>query len=98
MGKTIDVEIYGQRYSVYGDADEAYMRRLAQFVDNQMKTVAENMKTATPSRLAVLTAFNIAHELFEAEKRRQRVEEDVDKRTVSLMESIDQQIRSTLCG
>ena len=53
MTKTTDVEIYGQRYTVRGEADEGYIRRLAAFVDGQMRQVAEGMNTTTPSRLAV---------------------------------------------
>ena len=40
MTKTIDVEIYGQRYAVNGEADESYVRQLADIVDRQMKQVA----------------------------------------------------------
>ena len=58
MTKTTDVEIYGQRYSIKGEADETYIRRLAGFVDGQMRQLAEGMNTTTPSRLAVLTALN----------------------------------------
>lgn len=70
MTKTIDVEIYGQRYSIRGEADDAYIRRLASYVDQHMRQLAEGMKTATPSKLAVLTAINLAHQLFESEKKR----------------------------
>lgn len=96
MTKTIDVDIYGQRYSIRGDADDAYIRRLAHFVDDHMKRLAEGMKTATPSKLAVLTAINLAHQLFESEKRRAQGEADIERRMVTLMESIDEQMPTTL--
>ena len=78
MTKTTDVEIYGQRYSIRGEADETYIRRLAGFVDGQMRQLAEGMNTTTPSRLAVLTALNLAHQLLEAEKKRAQGEADVE--------------------
>lgn len=96
MTKTIDVEIYGQRYSIRGEADEAYIRRLAHFVDDHMKHLAENMNTATPSKLAVLTAINLAHQLFESEKKRAQGEADVERRMVTLMESIEEQMPTSL--
>ncbi len=96
MTKTIDVEIYGQRYSIRGDADEAYMQRLASLVDHHMKQLAEGMKTATPSKLAVLTAINLAHQLFESEKKRAQGEADVERRMVTLMESIEEQMPTSL--
>ncbi|WP_455377835.1 cell division protein ZapA [Petrachloros mirabilis] len=96
MTKTIDVEIYGQRYSIRGESDEAYVRRLAGFVDGQMRHLAEGMHTTTPSKLAVLTALNIAHQFFESEKKRAQGEADVDRRMLSLMESIEEQVPTSL--
>jgi cell division protein ZapA len=95
LTKTIDVEIYGQRYAIRGDADDAYVRRLAHFVDDHMRHLAEGMKTATPSKLAVLTAINIAHQLFESERKRVQGEDDVDRRMATLMESIEEQMPTT---
>ncbi len=96
MTKTMDVEIYGQRYVIRGEADETYIRRLAHFVDDHMKHLAEGMKTATPSKLAVLTAINLAHQLFESEKKRAQGEADVERRMVTLMESIEEQMPTSL--
>lgn len=96
MTKTIDVEIYGQRYAIRGVADDAYIRRLAHFVDDHMKHLAEGMKTATPSKLAVLTAINLAHQFFESEKKRAQGEADVDRRMDTLMESIEDQMPTSL--
>ncbi len=96
MTKTIDVDIYGQRYAISGEADEAYIRRLAHFIDDQMRRVAEGMNTTTPSRLAVLTALNLAHQLFELEKKRVQGEADVERRMMSLMASIEEAIPTSL--
>jgi cell division protein ZapA len=94
LTKTIDVEIYGQRYAITGGGDDAYVRRLANFVDDHMKHLAEGMKTTTPSKLAVLTAINLAHQL--SEKKRVQGEADVERRMVTLMESIDEQMPTSL--
>jgi len=96
LTKTIDVEIYGQRYSINGEADELYVKQLADMVDKQMKQVAAGMRSATPAKLAVLAAFNLAHELMESERKSRQGEADADRRVASLMESIDQQMPSIL--
>lgn len=96
LTKTIDVEIYGQRYSINGEADESYVKQLADIVDKQMKQVAAGMRSATPAKLAVLAAFNLAHELMESERKSRQGEADADRRVASLMESIDQQMPSIL--
>lgn len=96
LTKTIDVEIYGQRYTVNGEADESYVKQLADIVDKHMKQVAAGLRSATPAKLAVLAAFNLAHELMESERRSRQGEADADRRVASLMESIDQQMPSIL--
>jgi len=96
LTKTIDVEIYGQRYTIRGEADEAYVRRLASFVDGQMRHLAEGMHTTTPSKLAVLTALNLAHQLSELERKRAQGDADVERRMLSLMESIEEQVPTSL--
>ncbi len=96
MTKTIEVEIYGQRYSIRGDADEQYVRRLASFVDEHMRTLAKGMKTATLARLAILAAINIAHQLFQSEQLRQQGEAAVERRMLSLMECIEEEMPSLL--
>lgn len=96
MTKTIEVEIFGQRFSINGDADESYVQKLAQIVDKHMKHIAQGTKTITPHKLAVLAAINIAHELLESEKKRQQGEADVERRMVTLMQSIEEQMPSSV--
>lgn len=96
MTKTTYVEIYGQRYAIRGEADEDYIRRLASLVDGQMRHLAEGLSTTTPSKLAVLAAVNLAHQLFEAEKKRTEGEAVVERRMMTLMESIEEQVPTSL--
>ncbi|MGH8248778.1 MAG: cell division protein ZapA [Gammaproteobacteria bacterium] len=92
MTKTIEVEIYGQRYVVTGEADEEYVKRCANYVDTQIRVLAQGMKTATRAKLGVLAALNIAHQLFQAEHTRQEGDAELERRTLSLVESIEEQL------
>ncbi|HJU03701.1 MAG TPA: cell division protein ZapA [Nitrospiraceae bacterium] len=98
MTKTIEVEICGQRYAIKGEADEDYVKRLAAHVDEQMRSLAQGMKTATMSKLAVLAAINITHQLFQAERVREQGEADMERRALSLMESIEEQLHMARNG
>jgi cell division protein ZapA len=89
----IEIEIFGQRYTIRGDSDEDYVKRVAAYVDEQMQSLARGMKTATPTKVAVLAAINIAHQLFQAEQRRQQGEADVERRALCLMESIEEHLQ-----
>lgn len=98
MTKTVEVEIYGQRYTIKGDAEEDYIRQVAAHVDEQMKGLSRNMKTATPTKLAVLAALNLAHQLLQTERLRQEGEADVERRALSLMETIEEQLQPARKG
>ena len=63
-GKVIPVEIGGQRYPIRSSLEPQYVARLAQYVDEKMRAAAESTPTGDSLRLAVITALNIADELF----------------------------------
>jgi len=63
-GRVVPVEINGQRYPIRSGLDADYIVRLAAYVDVKMKAAAESTPSGDSLRLAVLTALNIADELF----------------------------------
>ncbi|HJZ73079.1 MAG TPA: cell division protein ZapA [Vicinamibacterales bacterium] len=63
-GHVLSVEIHGQRYPIRSTLDQAYVARLASYVDEKMRVAADQTPTGDSVRLAVLTALNIADELF----------------------------------
>lgn len=92
LTKSIEVEIFGQRYTIKGEADEAYVKELASYVDEQMRSMGQGMKTATLAKIAVLTAINISHELFEIKRLRESEAAEADQQVLSLMETIEAQL------
>ena len=65
MTEDVEVEIFGQTFRVAaGDATPAYIQRLASYVDERMRAIALATKTMPLNRMAILTALNIADDLF----------------------------------
>lgn len=91
--KGIEVEIYGQRLVIQGEADEAYLKELVQYVEGQMETVAQGSNTMTPTKAAILAAINITDQLFQQEKRRRQGDAEIERRTLGILESIDEQLK-----
>jgi cell division protein ZapA len=60
----ISVEIHGQRYPIRSTLDPEYVARLASYVDGKMRAAADSTPTGDSLRLAVLSALNLADELF----------------------------------
>lgn len=90
----VEVEIYGERYTIRGGTDEQQVTRLASEVDQQMRELALTMRTATPAKIAVLAALHLAHELHEVRALQQEKEADLDRRTFDLMETIEAELGS----
>ncbi len=58
------VEIFGQRLGLRADDDVARLQELARFVDHRMREVADQTSSVDTVKIAILTALNIADELF----------------------------------
>ena len=63
MSNRVKVEIYGQSYTLGGDLDDAYVQKLARYVDEKMRAVGQATQTVDTARVAVLAAMAIADEL-----------------------------------
>ena len=96
--KAIEVDVYGQRLALQGDADEGYVEELVQYVEGQMDRVAQGLATTTPTKIAILAALNIADQLFKQEQRRQAGEAEIERRARGILEGIEAQLGETSPG
>jgi len=94
MTKTIEVEVFGQRFSLQGEGDEAYFHELAEYVDAQMRTLAKQTRTSTPTKLAILAAINVTDQLFQQRRQGGEGESEMDRRAQLLLEAIDQHLET----
>jgi len=61
--ESVQVEIFGQTYSIKAVNGKEYLRELAAFVDARMKEVQKGTGTPDGYKIAILAALNIADEL-----------------------------------
>ena len=87
--RVIPVEIHGQRYPIRTDLDQDYVARLATYVDLKMRTAADATPTGDSLRLAVLTALNIADELFRCRDITQARDGELAERAGELERMLD---------
>jgi len=79
MGST-EVNILGQKYTVKGDADDVYIRKLASFVDEKLKEVYGTSPSITPLKAAILTSLNIADELHKLKEAQENITRNIEER------------------
>ena len=61
----IQVEIFGQTYSVRAAGEAEYILDLAAFVDRKMREVAAHAPTVDSTKIAILTALNVSDEFHQ---------------------------------
>lgn len=91
----VRVNIYGEEYSIVADTDVEYVREVAGYLDRQMREIAEKLSNKSPARVAVLTALNIADELF-AERKRGDNFKHVEKRADDMISFLDEKFPEIL--
>jgi len=94
MPKTIEIEVFGHRFSLQGEGDEAYFHELAEYVDAQMRTLAKQTRTSTPTKLALLAAINVTDQLFRQQRQKDSGESEMERRAQLLVETIDEHLES----
>jgi len=87
------VEIFGQRLGLRADGDEARVQEIARFVDNRMREVADRSSSVDTVKIAVLTALNIADELFQEREtdqdtRQKRLEKQAERLVIKIEEAM----------
>lgn len=90
MKRLIEVEIFGQTFTVNSGDDEQYVKQLASYVDQRMRQVAGSAKTAVPLRVAIMAAMSIADESCKASRREAEIEQEAARVSTLLLERIEQ--------
>lgn len=66
MSNKVTVNIFGQEYTIAGEESQDRIIQVASWVDSKMREIEEAVGNALPiSSMAVLSAVNIANELFQ---------------------------------
>jgi cell division protein ZapA len=86
------VEILGREYRIRGSADETYIREVARYVDARLREVSRGSTTPASERVAILTAMNIADELFQLRRASAEEFSSIERRTQSLIRLLDENL------
>ena len=95
MSNRVKVEIYGQGYTMAGDLDEAYVQKLARYVDEKMRAVAEATQTVDSVRVAVLAAVALADELHTLRQEKGDRDENLRERAAQCLTILERALKQT---
>ena len=88
--RVVHVEVHGQRYPIKTTLDASYVLELAAYVDRKMSLASDASPSSDTLALAILSALNIADELFRI--RDQQLDEagSLTERAEALERIVDQ--------
>lgn len=87
--RSMSLELLGQRFTVVSDNDEASVRDLVDFVNRKLEEVRSASRRVQTDQIALLTALNIAEELFKERHSSNVLRRKVRERSVKLLGAID---------
>jgi len=87
------VNIFGAEYVLKSDENQEYVVEIANYVDQKMREIDRSQAINSNLKVAILAALNIADELFQSKKYRERLldqlGEESRKLNRSLQEALD---------
>ncbi len=84
--KTLKVNIYGTEYPIRGDADVDYILKVAEYVDQRMREIDQQLVSKSPLKVAILAALNITDELFRERLDKSELIEKYERKIQELLD------------
>lgn len=87
--RVVDLELFGQRFTVNTDTDAERVRDIVDFVNRRLETIRDASRRVQTDQIALLAALNIAEELFSERDRRRSLKRSVRDRSMRLLDALD---------
>ena len=84
--KSTRVQIFGNEYYIRADADPEYIKSIAAYVHSKMSEIAQSQSLVSSTKVAILAAIQIADEVFQERRKREKTEQDVTAKVEQLAE------------
>jgi cell division protein ZapA len=79
--QSVEVEILGQRYSIKTDEEEAYIKRVAEYIDKKLKEIYAAAPNISQSKAMIMTLFSITDELFRLRMKQEDIDRMIEEKT-----------------
>ncbi len=95
MKRTVHIDIAGARYRMSSDADENYLQRLADIVNERVQALGPKAaRSATPAQLLAVVALGLAEDLEASERRHSALEAKTRQVVGAAIRRIDQRLQA----
>ena len=64
--QNVSIRIFGEEYTIKTGEDPSYVEEVARMVDEKMREIASSGKVVSTTKIAILSALNIADDLLKS--------------------------------
>ena len=93
MKRSVTVQIAGVRYALKTEEDDKWVKAVAAFVDGKIREVQKHTRTVDTQAVAVLTALQIAEELFNERRLSTELRKKIRDKSQSLLDALAREAR-----
>jgi cell division protein ZapA len=93
MKRSVTVQIAGVRYALKTEEDDRWVKSVAAFVDAKIREVQKHTRTVDTQAVAVLTALQIAEELFNERRESGELRKKIRDKSQSLLDALAREAR-----
>jgi cell division protein ZapA len=93
MKRSVTVQIAGVRYALKTEEDDRWVKSVAAFVDAKIREVQKHTRTVDTQAVAVLTALQIAEELFTERRESGELRKKIRDKSQSLLDALAREAR-----
>ena len=86
MKRSVTVQVAGQRYTLKTDDDDKLVRSLAAYVDTKFRDIQRASRSPDTQSVAILTALQLAEELFQMRGETVDLKKRVREKTRALLD------------
>jgi cell division protein ZapA len=93
LEKPITLKILGDDYTIKSKEDPEIVYKIAEYLNNKVKEINEEVSGLSEKRKAILVALNIANDYFNTLKERDELINNIRQRSSALIMNINSTIR-----
>ena len=94
MKRSVTVQIAGVKYALKTEEDDRWVKQVAAFVDGKIREVQKHTRTVDTQAVAVLSALQIAEELFNERRQTGELRKKIREKSQSLLDVLARETRA----
>ena len=94
MKRSVTVQIAGVKYALKTEEDDRWVKQVAAFVDGKIREVQKHTRTVDTQAVAVLSALQIAEELFNERRQTVELRKKIREKSQSLLDALARETRA----